>query len=158
MPSEFRLENYLERIGFRGTVRPDLPALAALHAAHVDAIPFEDLDPFLHRPVKLDLASLQAKLVDGRRGGYCFEQNLLFKTALEAIGFKVAGLAGRVRWMSPPESPLGPRTHMLLKVDLPDGPYLADAGFGACVLDSPLRFVTDAEQRTVMGTYQLGEA
>jgi N-hydroxyarylamine O-acetyltransferase len=158
MATEFRLDNYLERIGLDRTARPDLATLTTLHAAHINAIPFEGLDPFLGRPVKLDLASLQAKLIDNRRGGYCFEQNVLFKAALEAIGFKVTGLAGRVRWMSPPESPLGPRTHMLLKVDLPDGPYLADAGFGACVLDSPLRLMTGAEQRTAMGTYWLSES
>jgi N-hydroxyarylamine O-acetyltransferase len=158
MPSEFQLDKYLERIGFRRTAGPDLATLTALHAAHVNAIPFEGIDPFLGRPVKLDLASLQAKLIDSRRGGYCFEQNILLKAALEAIGFNVTGLAARVRWMSPPGSPLGPRTHMLLMIDLPGGPYLADAGFGACVLDSPLRLTADAEQRTVMGTYRLSES
>jgi N-hydroxyarylamine O-acetyltransferase len=158
MRAEYRLDKYLERIGFHGTADPDLATLAALHAAQVSAIPFECLDPFLHRPIKLDLASLQAKLVDSRRGGYCFEQNILFKTALEAIGFRVTALAGRVRWMAPPDSPLGPRTHMLLKVDLPGGPYLADAGFGSCMLDAPLRFETGIEQNTAMGTYRLGEA
>src|SRR5262249_44428123 len=91
-------------------------------------------------------------------GGYCFEQNVLLKTALEAIGFKVTGLAARVRWMSPPDSPLGPRTHMLMKVDLPDGEYLADTGFGGYLLDSPLLFKTGAGQHTAMGTYQLSES
>jgi N-hydroxyarylamine O-acetyltransferase len=153
--SEFRLDNYLARVGFGGTIQPDLATLAVLHAAHVDAIPFEGLDPLLSRPVRLDLASLQEKLVDSRRGGYCFEQNALFNAALEAIGFKVTGLGGRVRWMSPPDSPLGPREHMLLKVDLADGPYLADVGFGACVLDS---LKTDVEQRTAMGTFKLSHA
>jgi len=47
---------------------------------------------------------------------------------------------------------------MLLKVDLPDGAYVADVGFGVCVLDFPLRFETDVEQRTAMGTYRLSEA
>jgi N-hydroxyarylamine O-acetyltransferase len=158
MSNDFRLNNYLTRIGFGGTIGPDLATLAAIHTAHVNAIPFEGFDPLLRRPVKLDLASVQEKLVDSRRGGYCFEQNVLLKAALETIGFKVTGLGGRVRWMSPPESPLGPREHMLLKVDLPDGPYLADVGFGACVLDSPLQFKTDVEQRTAMGTYRLNEA
>jgi N-hydroxyarylamine O-acetyltransferase len=106
----------------------------------------------------LDLASVQEKLVDSRRGGYCFEQNVLLKAALETMGFKVMALGGRVRWMSPPESPLGPREHMLLMVDLPDGQYLADVGFGACLLDSPQRFKNDVEQRTAMGTYRLSEA
>jgi N-hydroxyarylamine O-acetyltransferase len=157
MPSEFRLDKYLERIGFRGTAAPDFATLAAFQAAQADAIPFEGLDPFLGRPVKLDLVSLQAKLVESRRGGYCFEQNLLLKAALEAIGFEITGLAARVRWMSPPDSPLGPRTHMLLKVDLPGGTYLADTGFGACLLDAPLRFETGAKQRTPLGTYRLSE-
>jgi N-hydroxyarylamine O-acetyltransferase len=158
MSDEFRLDNYLARIGVRGTIRPDLATLAAMHAAHVNAIPFEGLDPLLRRPVSLDLASLQEKIVDHRRGGYCFEQNALFKAALDAIGFKVTGLSGRVRWMSPPDSPLGPKTHMMLKVDLPDGQYLADVGFGVCVLDLPLQLKAGVEQRTAMGTYCLSEA
>ncbi len=158
MSSEFRLDKYLARIGIGGTIRPDLATFAAIHAAHVNAIPFEGCDPLLRRPVKLDLASVQEKLVDSRRGGYCFEQNVLLKAALEAIGFKVTGLGARVRWMSPPDSPLGPREHMLLKVDLPEGPYLADVGFGACVLDAPLQLKTDVEQRTAMGTFRLTEA
>jgi N-hydroxyarylamine O-acetyltransferase len=155
---QFRLNNYLARIGFRGTIEPNLPALSAIHAAHVDAIPFEGLDPLLRIPVKLDIASLQEKLVDSRRGGYCFEQNLLFKAALEAIGFKVTGLGGRVRWMSPPDSPLGPREHITLKVDLSDGPYLVDVGFGVCVMDRPLQLKTDIGQKTPMGTYRLSES
>jgi N-hydroxyarylamine O-acetyltransferase len=157
MSIEFRLDKYLARIGISGKVTPDHATLAAIHAAHVNAIPFEGLDPFLRRPVKLDLVSVQEKLVDSRRGGYCFEQNALLKAALETIGFKITGLGGRVRWMSPPDSPLGPREHMLLKVDLPDGPYLADVGFGACLLDTPLQLKVDAEQRTAMGTYRLTE-
>lgn len=155
MTDEFRLDHYFARIGFRGLAAPDLSTLAALHAAHVNAIPFESFDPLLRRPIKLDLASLQSKLIDSRRGGYCFEQNGLFKAVLERIGFEVTGLAGRVRWMSPPDGPLGPKTHMLLKVDLPDGLYLADVGFGACVLDAPLRLERDVEQHTSMGTYRL---
>lgn len=158
MSPEFHLNSYLARIGLRGTIEPNLSTLSAMHAAHVDAIPFEGLDPLLRRPVKLDIASLQEKLVKGRRGGYCFEQNMLFKAALEAIGFKVTGLGARVRWMSQPDSPLGPREHITLKVDLPDGPYLADVGFGVCVMDRPLQLKTDIEQSTAMGTYRLTES
>jgi N-hydroxyarylamine O-acetyltransferase len=89
MSNEFRLDRYLARIGFGGAVGPNLTTLAALASRHVDAISFEGIDPWLRRPVNLDLASLQAKLVDSRRGGYCFEQNSLFKAALEAIGFEL---------------------------------------------------------------------
>lgn len=158
MPETFALAKYLERIGIDGPVKPDLATLAALHAAHVASIPFEALDPFLGRPVRLDLASIQEKLVGNRRGGYCFEHNTLLKAALEAIGFTVTGLGGRVRWMSPPESPLGPRSHMLLKIDLPAGSYFADVGFGACLLDRPLPIQTGVEHRTAMGTFLLTEA
>src|SRR5579871_3593900 len=137
MNHEFNLDQYLTRIGYRGPLRADLETLTALQSAHLDALPFESLDPLLRRPVRLDLASLQAKLVNGNRGGYCYEQNTLLRAALAAIGFAVTGLAGRVRWMAPPDSTLGPKTHMMLKVDLADGAYLADVGFGACLLDAP---------------------
>jgi N-hydroxyarylamine O-acetyltransferase len=157
MTDGFDLAKYLARVGYDGAVKPDLATLSALHAAHVDAIPFEGMDPLLGRPVRLDLPSLQAKLIESRRGGYCFEQNAVFRAALEAIGFDVTGLGGRVRWMSPPDAPLGPREHMLLKVDLAEGSYLADVGFGACVMDTPLRLVADVEQATAMGTFLLTE-
>src|ERR1700676_877923 len=127
MTNEFRLADYLTRIGFRGKVRPDLATLVAIHAAHVDAIPFEGIDPLLSRPVKLDLASVQEKLLDRRCGGYCFEQNALFSAALQAVGFNVTGLGGRVRWMSPPDSPLAPKTHRLLWVDMAEASYFAAA-------------------------------
>lgn len=158
MPDGFQLERYIARIGYRGSRAPDLATLTALHAAHVNAIVFEALDPLLGRPVLTDLPSVQKKLVEGRRGGYCFEQNVLLKAALEAIGFKVTGLTGRVRWRFAPEDPLGPRSHLLLKIDLPDGAYLADCGFGSCLLDGPLKLATGIEQPTAMGTFRLEEA
>jgi N-hydroxyarylamine O-acetyltransferase len=155
MAGDFGLNEYLARTGFTDTPAPDIETLTALHSAHVAAIPFENIDPLLGRPVSLDIAALQEKMVRGRRGGYCFEQNMLFRAALEAIGFRVRGLAGRVRWMSPPDAPLGPRTHMLLKVDLADGAYLADVGFGGCLLDRPLRLKPGMEQETAAGAYRL---
>jgi N-hydroxyarylamine O-acetyltransferase len=158
MADEFRLQNYLARIGHRGAVAPDHDTLKALQTAHLEAIPFEGLDPLLRRPVKLDLAAVQAKLVDNLRGGYCFEQNLLFKAALEAIGFRPIPLAGRVRWMSPAGSPLGAKTHMLLKVDLAHDAWLVDVGFGACLLDAPLLLKTGVEQTTALGTYRIAES
>src|SRR5581483_10933541 len=72
MPDQFHLDRYLARIGYRGPRAPTLETLSGLQAAHVDAISFEGIDPLLGRPVNIDLASLQAKIVDGRRGGYCF--------------------------------------------------------------------------------------
>ena len=155
MNDPFDLDAYFRRIGYGGPARPDLETLSAIHARHVAAIPFESLDPLTGRRVHLDPAALQAKLVGGRRGGYCFEQNSLLKAALESIGFSVTGLGGRVVWMSPPEAPLGPRGHMLLAVDLPDGRFLADVGFGAHLLDAPLRLEVGPEQSTPAATYRL---
>jgi N-hydroxyarylamine O-acetyltransferase len=106
----------------------------------------------------LDIASLEQKLVRSQRGGYCYEQNLVFEAALKAAGFNVTGIGARVRWNSDPNSPLGPKFHMLLKVDLGDGVYLSDVGFGGCMVDAPLRLEIDTEQRTAMGTYRLSKS
>src|SRR5579871_5271952 len=115
---DFDLDAYLARIGFNGPRKPTLGVFGSLHRLHPDAIPFENLDPLLGRPVSLDLGAVQAKLVGAGRGGYCFEQNALFRAALETLGFRVTPLIARVVWMAPPERPLGGRNHMLLRVDL----------------------------------------
>jgi N-hydroxyarylamine O-acetyltransferase len=154
MTDTFDLAAYYRRIGFEGPGRPDLATLTAIHALHPAAIPFEAIDPLIGRPVLLDLASLQAKLVQSRRGGYCFEQNVLFKAALEAIGFSVTGLAGRVAWAGD-GPPTGARSHMLMKIDLPEGPYIADVGFGAHLFDAPLAFTPDIEQASPSAVYRI---
>ena len=147
MSVAFDLDAYLARVGHAGPCRADLATLTSLHALQPAAIPFENLDPLLGRPVPLDLPSLQAKLVRDRRGGYCFELNGLLATALEAVGFSVTRLAARVRWRAPPERPEGPRSHMLLRVDIADVPYLVDVGFGGRLTAAPLRLDVDGEQQ-----------
>jgi N-hydroxyarylamine O-acetyltransferase len=138
---EIDVDAYLERIGARPPLAPSAEALADLQQAHVGAVPFENLDILLGRPISLDLGSLQAKIVGARRGGYCFEQNTLFQAVLEAIGFEVTALAARVRVGA---TGIRARTHMLLRVDLPEGPFLSDVGFGG---DGPLRSLPLAEGR-----------
>lgn len=132
--AEFDLEPYLRRIGYSGPRSATLPVLSAPHELHESAIVFENFDVRLRRPIQLDLASLQYKLVARRRGGYCFEQNTLFAAALRALGFAALTLEARVR----PEGAAAvlPRTHMILQVRLAEGDYLADVGFGG---DGPLR-------------------
>jgi N-hydroxyarylamine O-acetyltransferase len=127
------LDAYVNRIGCRGPFETTIECLAALHTAHLAAIPFENLDVVAGRPILLDLASLQAKLVDRRRGGYCFEQNTLFAAVLRHLGFRVTTLEARVR--PPGATHTLPRTHMVLRVDLPQRTVLADVGFGG---DGPL--------------------
>ncbi|KND55434.1 Arylamine N-acetyltransferase [Candidatus Paraburkholderia kirkii] len=153
------LEAYFARIGFSGPARPSpmFDTLRALHLLHPLAIPFETLDALLGRPVKLDLASIQRKLVTGRRGGYCYEHNLLLRSVLQTLGFRVRSFAGRVLWGRDASS-MPPRTHMLLLVDLDEGTFLADVGFGGMVLSAPLAFETGLEQITPHGAFRLEDA
>ena len=145
MTEELDLQAYLQRIGYDGGLDPTVETLTALHRAHVLSIPFENLDILLGRPIRLDLASLQAKLVRDRRGGYCFEQNALFAAVLEHLAFDVTGLAARVTMG---EERTTPRTHMILAVDIAGTRWLADVGFGGVGLLEPiaLRDGTVAEQ------------
>jgi N-hydroxyarylamine O-acetyltransferase len=136
MDTSFDLNGYLRRIGFSGPLRTDLLTLRALHRAHIDAIPFENLDIQMGRPVTLDQESLQAALVQRRRGGYCFQQNGLFRLALEAGGFAVTPCEARVRYGN--VGATRPRTHMVLVVACAGQDWLADVGFGAEGLIEPI--------------------
>lgn len=136
------LEAYLARVGYAGSRRPSLETLTGLHETHVTAVPFENLDILLGRGISLELPALEAKLVKARRGGYCFEQNTLFQAVLQAMGFRVTPLAARVRMGM---ADVRPRTHMLLRVAVDEGAWLADVGFGGDGLMRPLSFAPGAE-------------
>ena len=131
------LAAYCRRIGYCGELKPDLATLRALHEAHVGSIPFENVDVLLERPILLDTTALQQKLVRSRRGGYCYEQNNLFKDMLDAIGFSVTALAARVRFGT---TGIRPRTHMTLLVEAEGRRFLCDTGFGAHGLLEPILF------------------
>jgi N-hydroxyarylamine O-acetyltransferase len=148
------LDAYLVRIGYAGPRTPTLETLRALHERHARAIPFENLDPLLGRPVKLSLECLQEKMVGRARGGYCFEQNTLFRAALEALGFQVQALLARMRW-NRPEDLATARTHMVLRLELPEGPFIADVGFAGHGLAEPLKLDTTRSQRQARGHYRL---
>ena len=148
------LDAYLQRIGLRQPVALDLQTLRAITAAHVAAIPFENLDPFLGISPALDIDSVQRKLVRDGRGGYCFEQNRLLSDALRAIGFQVTDLAARVLW-GQPEDAITARTHMLLRVEADGNSWLADCGFGGNTPTGPLQLVPDIEQATPHEPFRL---
>ena len=122
------IQRYLARIGLAGSD----PTLEALQEAHVRSIPYENLDIHLGREIRLDLDSLVAKMVDRRRGGYCYEQNTLFAAVLEELGYSVTRFLGRVR-MGDAVSPR-PATHMILGVD----DQIVDVGFGSAVPLGPV--------------------
>ncbi|MGH6989839.1 MAG: arylamine N-acetyltransferase family protein [Stellaceae bacterium] len=150
------LDAYLARIGWSGPVALEAETLAALAAHHGRAIAYENLNPFLGLPVELDIGTLERKMVRGRRGGYCFEQNALFAAALRDIGFVVTGLGARVLW-GRPETPLGPRSHMVLMVDLDGEPRIVDAGFGSTTPTGALRLIPEIEQQTTLEPFRLVE-
>ncbi|WP_428409386.1 arylamine N-acetyltransferase family protein [Hyphococcus sp.] len=138
------LSAYFDRIGYDGPVRPDASVLKAVHRAHVEAIPYENLDVQFGAPVTRAPAAAFDKIVTRRRGGWCYEMNGLLGWALEEIGFKVERLAGAVARNERGDGSIG--NHLVLIVDL-DEPWLADAGFGDGLIEAiPLR----------MGAFQNG--
>jgi len=130
----FDLDGYLERIGLAGR-----PGIAEVHLAHSTSIPFENLDS--HRGVEVSLAAedLFDKLISRRRGGYCFEQNLLLAAALQALGWNVELFLARVLYRAP-AGVVRPRSHLLLRVDDGNGIWHADVGFGQGTLLEPNPF------------------
>jgi N-hydroxyarylamine O-acetyltransferase len=152
LSDDLDLDAYLGRIGYSGRLQPVPAVLEAIHLAHATHIPFENLDILLQRPIRLDLASLQAKLVTGARGGYCFEQNLLFSAVLQRLGFSVRQLAARVLYGSRRKLP---RTHILLLVEVDGATWLADVGFGLEGLLLPVPFGSSREARQFAWTYRV---
>ena len=144
---------YFARIGHTGSTKPTLGVLRELAARHLAHIPFEGLDPFLGVPVDLDPASVQGKLIGSRRDGYCHEQNALFHDVLAALAFSVSALGGRVMWAFKGQRP--PLTHRLTLVELPEGHFIVDVGFGGQSPSEPLRLEPGLEQATPHGTYRI---
>lgn len=141
------LDAYLARIGYEGERSPTRPVLEALMSAHVQAIPFENLDVLEGRAISLGFEELMDKLVHRRRGGYCFEHHGLFGRVLEAFGFAVAPLAARARiGRTREETP--PRTHVCLAVTVDGERWLVDVGVGGLSLTHPIRFIADVVQPT----------
>jgi arylamine N-acetyltransferase len=149
------LAAYLDRIGVADVIVPDLPTLRRIVVGHSRCIAFENLDAFTGREIALDPGALAAKLVHGGRGGWCFEQNLLLRGALDAIGYRTTSHAARVLWGRPADAPPSPRSHMLLRVDLPEGPHLVDVGFGGLTLTGALVLEPDVEQATPHEMFRL---
>lgn len=155
MAGEFDPDRYLARLGYRGPREPTLAVLHELTRAHAQTIPFENVDVLLGRPISLDRDALYEKLVTAGRGGYCFELNGGFMALLEALGYRVTPLGGRVRLGTPDRRILPQRTHMLLSVALEGQTWLTDVGTGAASLTGALRLEHGREQRTPHGLRRL---
>ena len=146
------LDAYRSRIGYAGAWQPTIETLVNLHLAHATSITFENLDILLGRPIRIDIASIQKKLVADRRGGYCYEQNTLFAAVLRSLGFPVTILSARVLYRS---HRVLPRTHILLLVEAEESPWIADVGFGTVGLLQPVPLRAEDEFRQFGWLYRL---
>ena len=172
------LQPYLDRIGYAAKIEPSAETLRALHRAHMLAVPFENLDIHIGRPIICDEARFLHKIINERRGGFCYELNGAFAALLCALGFHVTLLSARVIGADGSVSP--EFDHLTLRVDLPaterpgaerpgsertstaahelssDPPWLADVGFGDSFVE-PLRFTPNVEQHQIGRVYRLNE-
>ena len=143
------VEAYLERIGWTGAIANDLDTLTALQLAHLQTVPFEALDVYAGRAVKADDDWAWHKVVERRRGGWCFEANGAFAVLLEELGFSVQRLGAAVLLA-------GPSTlidHLVLEVML-DQPYLVEVGFGDQAPITPLPLAQGGAIETIGGTFE----
>lgn len=138
---------YFKRIGYSGDRAPTLATLRELHRLQPATIAFENLSPLMGENVPIDAPSLHRKMVTNGRGGYCYEQNLLLASVLEALGFKFRHLTGWPRWQVAPGRLL-PRTHLLLLATIDGEDWLCDVGFGGNTLTAPLRLAERGVQQT----------
>lgn len=133
-----QLDAYLARIGVPRPAQADAAALAAIHRAHALGFTWEAIDCFMGWPVSIDPQAAWTKIVEGRRGGWCYELNGLLGAALAALGFRVTRLCGGVRREDIGDDMVG--NHLTLRVDFADEPWLAEVGLGDALVDPiPLR-------------------
>lgn len=154
---KMNIKTYLERIHYQGEVKPDLATLRRLQQAHMRSAPFENLSIHYKQPIILEEDLLFKKIVEKKRGGFCYELNGLFSKLLQEIGFKVTKLSAGV---AKSDGTFGPEfDHLTLLVHL-DQDYLVDVGFGDS-FQQPLLFNQRGEQNQGERSYQIvqdGEA
>ncbi|MEM1430187.1 MAG: arylamine N-acetyltransferase [Pseudomonadota bacterium] len=122
------LDTWLNRVGLRERPAPTVDSLGLILRHQLRTIPFENLTVLGGQVPDLDDAALERKLIADRRGGYCFELNGLLDRALRDLGYSVTPLMARVMWNK--DAPPGPRSHLLLRVEVEGAGWLMDAGFG----------------------------
>lgn len=142
------VDAYLSRLGLSGPVEPDLAGLERLQRSHLTAVPFENLDVYGRREVRTDDHWTVSKVLDRRRGGWCFELNGAFAVLLEKLGYEVRRLSAHVL-VTESVSPMP--THLTVVVQL-DRPYLVDVGFGDSFI-RPLPLDSDGPHDGGTGSY-----
>lgn len=139
-----RVERYLQRIGFTGTLDGSAKTLAQLQQCHLLTVPYENIDILLNVPISLDIGDIYRKIVEDGRGGYCFELNRLFGWLLKQAGYAVTDYGARF-WRNETELP-PKRRHHVLRAEAEGIAYLCDVGVGGVVPDRPLQIEPGLEQ------------
>lgn len=148
------LKLYFDRIGLAISVSPTLEVLTVICQHHTRTIPFENIDPVLGIPIKLDMQAIHQKLLVEKRGGYCFEHSMLLMEVLAEIGYKVRGITSRPA-SSYNKKNKATRTHMALVVTHKEKDYLIDVGYGSLVPTEPLLLEENLIQSTALGDYKI---
>ncbi len=142
--NDIQVTQYLKRINFQEKLNKNIDTLNKLHIAHMEHIPFENLDISLNNPIKLSLHLQFKKIIKQNRGGFCYELNYLFFSLLQACGFSVKLLSAQVY----SDEGLGEAfDHMLLLIEIEDDAYIADVGFGDSFIQPLLLNSKVEEQR-----------
>lgn len=147
---------YLSRIGFSGPTEPTLDVLRSLHSSHLHSVPFENLTIHSGGRVQLDLPDLYEKIVNQRRGGFCYELNGLFSWLLRRLGFQVTMLSAQVKSLTGLYGP--PFDHLTLMVIIDEQRWLCDVGFGSAIFPTPLSMDTGDLQVKDHRVYRLRTA
>jgi len=149
---DFDIEKYLQRIGVTSVVgEPDGELLKTIHKAHYMTVPYENLDIIQGLPLDLSTEALYDKIVNRKRGGYCFEINGLFGALLRSMNYDVTDHLARFL-LDEPYIPM--RRHRVLKVQLADGAYACDVGIGIESPRIPLRIVENVVQNDGFAEYR----
>ncbi|MCU0259904.1 MAG: arylamine N-acetyltransferase [Ilumatobacteraceae bacterium] len=143
-------DRYLARLGVDLVPPPTVDTLRRLHRAHLERVPFENLDLHAGRRIELDVDRFVAKILDEHRGGFCYELNGAFAALLRSLGFDVELLEAHVHDDS---GRVQPFDHVCLRVGDIDS-YLVDVGFGDG-FDEPIPFVTGRDHVDTSGTFRL---
>lgn len=143
---------YLRRLGDEAPARPTEQALRSLHRAHLQRVPFENLDIHLGTPIELDQPAFAEKIAVRSRGGFCYELNGAFAALLTTLGFEVELLEARVFGGGELS---GRFAHLTLATRLADRALLTDVGFGRGGFDEPIDLDARTRQRDTAGMFEL---
>ncbi|MCR4434729.1 MAG: arylamine N-acetyltransferase [Clostridiales bacterium] len=146
------IDAYLERIKYEGKTDVSYETLYGLHTSHTLNVPFENLDVYFKKPILLDRDSLFKKIVENKRGGYCFEMNGIFSFVLQELGFKVTNLLARGTMDG---KTYFAKTHQVLMVEIGEKRWLADVGFGNDGITAPVLLEEGIDQQQFTHTFRL---